>query len=146
MLYISFNEKEDTLRLVDDYFNFQRDDSWLNDDLVKKMIKDIDKSDVISENLIISPVLGPIPPERLSTGVKALIIMYKVPDIEIWATVCGDNCAKWILEISKIHDVHIVLEHIMHFPDNFRAICSDNNRKLCNLYDYRDCILKAFSK
>lgn len=33
MLYISFNEKEDTLRLVDDYFNFQRDDSWLNDDL-----------------------------------------------------------------------------------------------------------------
>ena len=28
---------------------------------------------------------------------------------------CGDNCAKWILEISKMKDVTINLRHMMSF-------------------------------
>ncbi|WP_405755292.1 DUF4869 domain-containing protein [Anaerovibrio slackiae] len=39
------------------------------------MIFDVDKSKVIGANLIESPVLGPIPPERLSGGVKTLLLM-----------------------------------------------------------------------
>ena len=39
------------------------------------MIKDIDKSDVISSRAINSPVLGSISTKELSGGVKTLILM-----------------------------------------------------------------------
>lgn len=31
------------------------------------------------------------------------------------ASTCGDNCAKWILEIGKLKDVTINLRHMMSF-------------------------------
>ena len=37
------------------------------------MVKDVDRSDLISPNLVVSPVLGSIPVTRLSGGVKTLI-------------------------------------------------------------------------
>ncbi len=33
------------------------------------------------------------------------------------ASVCGDNCAKWILEIARRKDLAINLRHIMDFGD-----------------------------
>ena len=33
------------------------------------------------------------------------------------ASVCGDNCAKWILEIARRKDLSINLRHIMDFGD-----------------------------
>ena len=33
------------------------------------------------------------------------------------ASACGDNCAKWILEIAKHKDLTINLRHIMDFGD-----------------------------
>lgn len=44
------------------------------------MIKDVDKSEVVSDECIISPVLGQIPPERLSGGVKTLLLILNEPD------------------------------------------------------------------
>lgn len=59
------------------------------------MIKDVDDSDVLSRECIKSPVLGQIPPERLSGGVKTLLLMLNEPDKIFNAFVCGDNCEKW---------------------------------------------------
>ncbi len=39
------------------------------------MIRDIDRSDVVSAGIINSPFLGTIPPSRLSGGGKTLILM-----------------------------------------------------------------------
>lgn len=33
------------------------------------------------------------------------------------ASVCGDNCAKWILQIAEQKDLTINLRHIMDFGD-----------------------------
>lgn len=33
------------------------------------------------------------------------------------ASVCGDNCAKWILQIAKQKDLTINLRHIMDFGE-----------------------------
>ena len=82
-----------------DYFDVAFRPEWFEDDLVKKMIKDVDKSDVIGPYLIISPVLGPIAPTYLSGGVKVLILLLKEPKFIYNLSNCGDNCAKWILEI-----------------------------------------------
>ena len=35
------------------------------------------------------------------------------------ASTCGDNCAKYILEIAKNRDVTINLRHIMRFGKHF---------------------------
>ena len=83
------------------------------------MIKDVDKSDVIGPYLIISPVLGPIAPTYLSGGVKVLILLLKEPKFIYNLSNCGDNCAKWILEICKDRDIVAYLEHVMHFKDPF---------------------------
>lgn len=115
MLNIIFGTTDDTIIPVSAVFNNNYEEEWFEDQFVKDMILDVDKSEVISPYCIASPVLGQIAPERLSGGVKALILMYKT-DFEIWATACGDNCAKWILKIAEKKDLTISLEHYMRFP------------------------------
>ena len=80
--------------------------------------------------VINSPVLGPIPPERLSGGVKTLIMIYERPDLVFDATSCGQNCAKWLLEIGKIKDVTINLEYLMTFDEYkpFEILSKNENR------------------
>lgn len=109
------------------------------------MIKGIDNSDVISAYCIQSPVLGQIPPTKLSGSVKALILLYKQPELEIYATSCGDNCAKWIIEISKIQDIHIVLIHLMLFNCDFEAYCVTSGTTIKTFDDYRRCAINDFS-
>lgn len=79
------------------------------------MIKDIDKSIVKGPHLIESPVLGAISPKELSGGVKTLILIHKDKTKVFNASTCGDNCAKWLLELGKMNDVVINLRHIMDF-------------------------------
>ena len=79
------------------------------------MIQDVDRSTVVSEHVIDSPVLGGITPRELSGGVKTLILINNVSDRIFNASACGDNCAKWLLEMGKHKDVTINLRHIMDF-------------------------------
>ena len=81
------------------------------------MIQDVDDSEVLSGECIKSPVLGQIPPERLSGGVKTLLLMLNEPDRIFNASTCGDNCAKWILKISRMKNLTINLRHIMDFGE-----------------------------
>lgn len=69
----------------------------------------------MSGECISSPVLGQIPPERLSGGVKTLLLMQNESDKIFNASTCGDNCVKWILEIGKRKDLTINLRHMMSF-------------------------------
>lgn len=139
MLYITFKKSDGVLIYIDSYFNLNYEDIWFEDQLIKEMILDVDKSTVVSANCIESPVLGFIAPQKLSGGVKALILMLKESRV-VWATACGDNCAKWIVEIAKQKDITICLEHVMEFPDEFEAICLDNNTEIHNMLDFRRCV------
>ena len=82
------------------------------------MIRDVDRSEVIGAHLIERPVLGPISPKELSGGVKTLILMALDDKEQIFnASACGDNCAKWILKISRMKNLTINLRHIMDFGE-----------------------------
>ena len=116
MLRITFRETKNTIYAIDANFDLLFNPDWLNNQLVKDIILDVDNSKVISPFCIQSPVFGQIAPSKLSGGVKALILMLFL-DKEISATACGDNCAKWILEISKIKDLTVCLEYSMDFPE-----------------------------
>lgn len=89
MLYITFKKTKDVLIYVDNYFNMNYEDEWFEDELVKQIIQDVDKSTVITNGIIDSPVLGKIPPTNISGGAKALILMLK-DNRTVWATACGE--------------------------------------------------------
>ncbi len=130
MLKIFFGEMDNVLHNVDTYFNNQYQYSWLEDDFVKALIKDVDKSVVESPECIMSPVLRQIPPTRISGGAKAVILMKYVPERVINASNCGDNCAKWILKLGNERDIIINLNHIMEFDDNGFEIEILNNHSV----------------
>lgn len=98
------------------YFDNQYEDEWITNKLSMEMIKDVDKSQVISPHLIESPVLGPISVKEISGGVKTLILLaFDRSDKVFNASACGDNCAKWILKIGSKKDLLINLRHLMNF-------------------------------
>lgn len=118
MLTIIYGDAENSIYNTSVYFKNSYESEWLETDLAKEMIKDVDDSEVLSGECINSPVLGQIPPERLSGGVKTLLLILNEPEKVFNASTCGDNCAKWILEIGKMNDVTINLRHMMSFGDD----------------------------
>jgi len=110
------NTDDETIFNTDMYFNNTYDREWFDDELIQKLIKDIDKSEVESAFAIKSPVFGIMPVEKLSGGVKTLMLMYYHPEMIFNASTCGDNCAKWIKKFSDEKDFVINLYHAMIFP------------------------------
>ena len=101
----------------DVFFNNTYEEDWIIDPLSKQMIAAIDGSEVVGPRLIDSPFLGPIPTERLSGGVKTLILMHFDATHIFNASACGDNCAPWILRIAAEKDLTIRLGYLMNFGD-----------------------------
>ena len=127
----------------DAFFNNTYEDDWIIDPLSVEMIRDIDGSDVIGPRAINSPYLGSIPTERLSGGVKTLILMSKDFDHIFNASACGDNCAKWILKIAKRleeqkKDLIIRLGYLMDFGEEPFEIQIENLKKI--VYGRRELV------
>ena len=122
MLKIYFGELDDVIYNTSVYFKFNYNPEWFEDPRVVQMVKDVDDSVVLGNGAIDSPVLGVIAPQTLSGGLKTLILIDKVPDKIFNASNCGDNCAKWLLQIGKEKDVTVNLRHLMNFGhDEFEA-------------------------
>lgn len=123
-------------------FRNQYEDEWFEDPFVKQMVKEIDKSDVVSANLIVSPVLGPITFNRLSSGVKILIMLYKMPEMTQWASNCGDNCMELLVKISKMHDITVKFSHCPgRFPEDVEVEFLDNGEIARGVKDVKNGIL-----
>ena len=141
MLKIIFGETHNSIYHPPTYFDNVYMDEWITNPLTMEMIKDIDKSDVISSRAIDSPVLGSISTKELSGGVKTLILMMFDDSGKIFnASACGDNCAKWVNKIGKEKDLTINLHHIMDFGkcDDFEAIIENTGKVVHNNKEYLD--------
>lgn len=131
----------------DAFFNNTYEDEWITDDLSIKMIKDIDGSTVIGPRVIDSPYLGSIPTERLSGGVKTLILMYKDREHIFNASACGDNCAKWIMDIAgrlekEGKDLSIRLGYLMDFGNSpFSIEIANLNKVVHNKKELCEAVL-----
>ena len=111
---------------------------WLQDEFVQEMILDVDKSRYIDGYVIDSPVFGPIPPERLSGGLQTLIVIYKRPGLVFDATSCGQNCAKWLVDIGKKIDVTVNLNYLMHIEEvpGFEVYIENERKTVSSPEDY----------
>ena len=136
MLRIFFGDMPDAIYNTEVYFKHIYDEEWFMDDFAKKVIKKVDKSEVIDVQAIKSPVLGIIPPTALSGGVKTLLLIKNCPDKVFNASTCGDNCAKFILELAKKQDITINLRHIMDFgKGKFTAEIMNDGTEVNNMQE-----------
>ena len=137
MLNIHFGEL-DGVQYGPSWFKFNYKPEWLKDPFVQKMIKEVDDSEYVDGLVIDSPVLGAIPPERLSGGVKTLIMIYERPDLIFDATSCGQNCAGCLMEIGRKKEVTVNLEYLMTFEqfEPFEIRIENENRIIKDKMDY----------
>lgn len=143
MLKIYFGEMQGEIYNPPLYFANQYEDEWITNPLSVEMIRDVDKSVVVSAHVIDSPVLGGIPPLQLSGGVKTLILMAFDDSGEVFnASAGGDNCAKWIVEIAKKKDLTITLHNIMNFEGlPIEAEILNDGRIICGYSEYLDAAI-----
>lgn len=141
MLSIVFGDIENSIFHPPTYFDNQYEDEWITNPLSVEMIRDIDQSEVISAHLIQSPVLGPISPRELSGGVKTLILMAFDDSGKIFnASSCGDNCAKWIVDIGTRKELMINLHHVLDFSSAgvFEAYMVNTGKRVRGYKEYLD--------
>lgn len=138
MLSIFFGEREKEIYNPSIYFDHQYEDEWITSDLARQMIREVDRSEVVTSHVIESPVLGGIGPKELSGGVKALMLMAFDESGHVFnASACGDNCAEWILKLAREKDLTITLHHIMkflHLQEEIRILNTDE--VVSNFRDY----------
>lgn len=149
MLKIYFGSLENEVRSASVYFNYHYKTEWFEDELNKKMIEDIDKTKHISDNIFESEVLGTIPPQYLSGGVKALICMNSDTNNYVFnLSNCGDNCAKWVYEIAKNKDLLVTTHHYMDFSEvkDFKAYIVNKDKYVNSEEEYMDIIAELISE
>lgn len=114
-VHVSSDYPSNCIRNVNGYFNLNKKKDWFNNDLVKRIIKEIDNTDAIKDEYLESPVFGAISPDKLSCGCKAVILMAVLDNKIIYATKCGNNCVQMILEVAKFKDVEISLHYLVSY-------------------------------
>lgn len=148
MLNILINDKsKDVLPLlskyesyVSDYFDDEYEDEWFEDEYVRKLIQEVDNTEVRDNCTLYSNVLGDIVKSQLSSGVKGLILLYKT-DCKINGDRLGDNCWKYVLEIAQDKDIYLVLRHIPELPSDFSAYL-ENYNKMINRSEYISAFIR----
>lgn len=136
MLNIYFGDMPEAIYNTAVFFKNTYKDSWIASPLAAEMIADVDRSRVVTPQIIESPVLGMITPLQLSGGVKTLLLIAndKSGKHVFNASTCGDNCAKWILRLAQSRKVVINLRHLMDFGDDaFKAKVLNNGRIVRNM-------------
>lgn len=135
MLNIIFGKIDNVIFNTSVFFKNSYEESWLLEKETQQMILDIDKSKVLGNGAIESPVLGIIPPTSLSGGVKTLILISHISDKIFNASNCGNNCASWLLKIGKEKNVTINLRHLMNFGDGCFELNVVNKNKIVRSMD-----------
>ncbi len=136
MLNIYYGDMPDVIRNTDVFFDNVYKDQWITKPLSRDMIRDVDKSEVFDARAIISPIFGIMSPEKLSGGVKTLILIDNDPAHVFNASNCGDNCAKWLLKIAEKKKVVINLRHFMNFgKGEFKIKVLNTGKVVKNAHD-----------
>lgn len=134
MLNIYYGDMPEAIYDTAVYFKNVYDEEWITQPLSVQMIADVDKSTVLDNAVIDSPVLGKIPPINLSGGVKTLILINNVEQKIFNASTCGDNCAKWLLKMGEEKEITINLRHLMNFGnEEFQIRILNTNQIVHNM-------------
>lgn len=146
MLYVTVElyEMADKISYTGQYFDAVYEKDWLNKPLVKEIIRDIDNSEHIRDNIIESPIFGGISPRELSTGCKGLLLALNMPELLLCGERFGDNCFKWLSKIGELHDIRITMHHFLKSDDiPISAIVTNTGAKVSNSFELNTEILRV---
>ena len=131
MLRVFFGSLPDEIYNTEIYFENQYDPNWIMDEFAKRIIREIDESEVCTPDIIKNDIFGSFVPTELSAGVKTLLLIRNFPKKIFNISNCGDNCAKYILELAKDRDIKVTLHHAMNFGKEFEVrVINDNKKKV----------------
>lgn len=144
MFYFYLNEKPDKLPLADSNRKMRLlgGNTVLESDFCKRVIREIDKSEVYNSNIVDSPFLGIISYDRISGGAATLILLSISNLYYTRLSKMGPNCSKILYEIAKEKDVHLIFDYPMDFDfleleDVFEAKCVDTDELIHTYGEYR---------
>lgn len=139
MISVFFGIDDEADYMPDSTFEHTYCPEWFDDEDVRRMVLDIDKTTVQSRHCFLSPVLGQIPPHYLSGGVKGMIMLYKTdwyyPDLVNF----GENCEEWLVWIFNHKDIVRVScsGYDLTFRDMpIRGICENDGSQINNHIDW----------
>lgn len=131
MLKIIFGVHKNEIYNTEVYYENQYEKLWVTSEFAKRIIREIDCSEVVGADEIKNDLFGIFKSTELSAGVKTLLLMYNQPDKIFNISNCGDNCAQYILEIARSKDITVCLHHYMDFGDSFEVkVINDRRRKI----------------
>lgn len=102
-------------------FDLNYKNEWLEDPLVRQIIRNVDNVEPIKDHLLKCPIFGYIAPSALSTGTKGLILMLKMDSLNscyFLSDLYGENCFKWIFKISTLKDINLINSSWFLLPDD----------------------------
>ena len=102
MLTIIYGDESNCVYNTNVYFKNTYEPEWFETELAKQIVREVDDSEVLSSECIQSPVLGQIPPERLSGGVKTLLLILKNRFLMLLHVVIIVQNGFWKLENEKM--------------------------------------------
>lgn len=123
------------------YFKRWKKPEWFETDFAKRVIKEVDKAEVLFEEALKNRFGRGMSTEQLSTGTKTLLLMKFEPDHIYYGTNMGDNCVPFIMELVKESkdDITLLLEHFMDIPDEYEGMLKLNG-ELASIEEYEDTI------
>ena len=131
MLRIHFGALPEEIYNTEIYYENQYEKEWVMDEFAKKVIRDIDASEVVAPDVIRNEIFGTFGSTELSAGVKTLLLIRNVKNKIFIISNCGDNCAPYLLELAKDRDIKVTLHHAMDFRSNFAVkVTNDKKRKV----------------
>ena len=136
-------------------FKYAMKDTWI-DEFASKVILDIDKTRVISSRIVDSPIFGVVDIQRISGGSKSLILLNHLDELKstlpeeerciiFSSTLFGDNCTKWLVELSHKMDIEICLRHPLKFSKDaeFHAVFIEVWKEVFNEKQYKEFLLST---
>ena len=109
---------------IESMFNTRRKKEWSHDNFVKRIISEVDKSDIILDYAVMDRRTGTgYSIADISTGAKSLILVYEFPD-ELFCVRMGDNCTDLLEQIAYHYeklgkDITIVTNYMHEFKFNY---------------------------
>lgn len=106
-------------------------EEYIEGEMERQMIMDIDKCEVVSKQLVIHPLLGSMSPFDMSGTVKTLIMVKNDPEHIFNGSFMGDLAVPWLIEIGKQYDRTIRFGYLPRFREPYvkepYEICVDNS-------------------
>lgn len=130
------------------WFKYVADSNIIMGDFEKRMIREVGKCEVIGPNLVISEILGAIPPSDMGGGLLAVLAMkyadYK-EDGRVDLSQVGENMIPYIREVASEKDIHVTTSIYYPYASKGSPILVENTGKVCysnlEFYDEIDRVI-----